>query len=42
VTGELTQGEWYDVEELKNLSREAMVVRIGKDERIVQDLRLNR
>jgi hypothetical protein len=42
VTGELTQSEWYDVEELKNLSREAMVVRIGKDERIVQDLRLNR
>jgi hypothetical protein len=42
TTGELAQGEWYVPEELKALSRGAVVVRIGRDERVVQDVRLNR
>lgn len=42
ATGELAQGEWYAATALKALSREATVVRVGADARVVHDLRLNR
>lgn len=42
VTNELLPAEWYDVEELKALSRDASRVRIGPDARVLHDVRLAR
>ena len=42
VTNELARNEWYDIEELKTLSREASRTRIGADEHLVHDVRLKR